>query len=74
MVSKKKVKKAVEIILVGRIKMSKKISVEEAVAAINVGNYIIDQVEKGAAEQAKKELKEKRKMWKYTGKYNGARR
>lgn len=42
--------------------------IDEARAALAVGQYIIDEVEKGAKEESKKELKLKRSLWKYTGK------
>lgn len=54
----------------GCLKMAK--SKYEAVceldATLKLGQYIIDKVEAGAKEEAEKELKLKRSLWKYTGK------
>ena len=47
--------------------MSKKGSLDEVRVVLAVGQYIIDEVEKGAAEEAKKELKFKRSLQKFTG-------
>lgn len=47
---------------------SKYESVAEMNAMLQIGQHIIDKVEEGAKEEADKELKFKRSLWKFTGK------
>ena len=46
---------------------SKYEAVCEINAALQIGQHIIDKVEEGAKEEADKELKFKRSLWKFTG-------
>jgi hypothetical protein len=54
--------------------MAEKDGIEGVRVALGVGQYIIDEVERKAAEEAKKELKFKRSLKKYTGRFDHNRK